>query len=132
MYGCLSLNRLLFRKLILEILNEKELMEVQVYHLYPEIRSSSVDFPAPDGPIIAINLLGANFPLISCSTFFLPKKKKINNKLLKVYDAIYKKVRTIYWAVENIFNILIHFFIAIPRKMFIRFFYKIHLFKNII
>lgn len=39
----------------------------------PERMSSNVDFPAPDGPIRAINCLLGSLPLIPCKISFLPK-----------------------------------------------------------
>lgn len=46
-------------------------------NLYPEMRSRSVDLPAPDGPIMAISLFGGNIPHTSCRTFFFPITKRI-------------------------------------------------------
>lgn len=39
----------------------------------PDRTSSKVDFPAPDGPIKAINCLLGSLPLIPCKISFCPK-----------------------------------------------------------
>lgn len=44
--------------------------------LKPDNASSNVDFPAPDGPIMAINWLPGNFPLTLCRISLNPVEKR--------------------------------------------------------